>query len=329
MSGWLWLSGGMSGLVWLLVPGAEVKPLAGGLLAGVSVLAGLAALQVPWARLPARDLYIGTGVALLVLTGVIWATGGVTSPARLYLFMTVAKAAYYFEPARARQVFAGCVLAHASPVLYDPRATEAQFVGELVVVAPVYLVVGAAMLAAKSQLVASHQEAHALSRRDPLTGIGNRRAFEERIEQAASAHERIGVVLFDLDDFKAANTAHGHPGGDLVLRAVADALASSVRQGDLVARVGGDEFGTVMADCSPEHIQPAAERALAAIADAGSRLPLPGVAVSATAGWAVAPAPTGPALRGLMSAADRALLRAKELGKGRALGHHELPIEQR
>ena len=79
---------------------------------------------------------------------------------------------------------------------------------------------------------------------DQLTGIGNRRAYEQRLAQLA---EDAAVILYDLDRFKQLNDTQGHPAGDRVLRAFAALAASCVRaQTDLVARIGGDEFALIV-----------------------------------------------------------------------------------
>ncbi|WP_343630309.1 diguanylate cyclase [Roseateles sp.] len=75
---------------------------------------------------------------------------------------------------------------------------------------------------------------------DPLTGLANRRALERRAQELQG--RPMSVVLFDLDDFKPVNDVHGHAAGDVVLRTVADRLRAQCRDGDLIARVGGDEF---------------------------------------------------------------------------------------
>lgn len=84
------------------------------------------------------------------------------------------------------------------------------------------------------------------SREDPLTGLGNRRAWDEELARQCTRSERdsapFAVMLCDLDQLKAINDQLGHPAGDLVLKAVGDVLKENARAGDLVARVGGDEF---------------------------------------------------------------------------------------
>jgi diguanylate cyclase (GGDEF)-like protein/PAS domain S-box-containing protein len=91
---------------------------------------------------------------------------------------------------------------------------------------------------------------------DPLTGLANRRALERTLEaalgRAASRGRCVGIVMLDLDGFKAVNDTYGHAAGDEALREVARRLRRCVRQRDLVARLGGDEFVVVLTDLDPE-----------------------------------------------------------------------------
>src|SRR5918996_169316 len=88
---------------------------------------------------------------------------------------------------------------------------------------------------------------------DSLTGLFNRRYFHERLRaelnRASRAHDSIGVLMLDIDDFKRVNDVHGHGTGDQVLAALADVLRGSVRSSDVVCRLGGEEFGVIMAPC--------------------------------------------------------------------------------
>jgi diguanylate cyclase (GGDEF)-like protein len=99
---------------------------------------------------------------------------------------------------------------------------------------------------------------------DPLTGLANRKLFEEILEREVKRWERTGrpvaLMAIDVDNFKAVNDTFGHAAGDEVLRLVADALATGSRQVDVVARLGGDEFAVVLPDCTGADALGAAER---------------------------------------------------------------------
>jgi diguanylate cyclase (GGDEF)-like protein len=103
-----------------------------------------------------------------------------------------------------------------------------------------------------------------MSRTDPLTGIGNSRAFFElaAVELERSRRRRMPVtaVYFDIDDFKAVNDARGHGPGDDLLRVVGESLRASVRGHDVAARVGGDEFVLLLAETGPDQARFAVER---------------------------------------------------------------------
>jgi diguanylate cyclase (GGDEF)-like protein len=84
---------------------------------------------------------------------------------------------------------------------------------------------------------------------DALTGLPNRRAWDARVEQAILDDERVAIAIFDLDNFKAFNDTHGHLEGDSVLRSTAAAWSEHIREGDLLARLGGEEFGLLLSSC--------------------------------------------------------------------------------
>jgi diguanylate cyclase (GGDEF)-like protein len=94
--------------------------------------------------------------------------------------------------------------------------------------------------------------------RDPLTGLWNRRYFEERLKEEASRAERAGssrrfsVLVADINDFKHINDAHGHPMGDVMLKWVGEFLTHKVRTHDVVCRTGGDEFTVLLPDLSAD-----------------------------------------------------------------------------
>lgn len=93
---------------------------------------------------------------------------------------------------------------------------------------------------------------------DALTGLLNRRSFDDLLSQASARSHRYGwpfaLALLDLDEFKVINDKHGHDGGDRVLRAIGSALRQSLRAGDIAARVGGDEFAIILANSQMESV---------------------------------------------------------------------------
>jgi len=103
-----------------------------------------------------------------------------------------------------------------------------------------------------------------ISSRDALTGLANRRSFElalaREIDRVARAGEPALLLALDIDHFKSVNDTHGHASGDLVLKAVANALLDCVRPMDMVARVGGEEFAIVMPNCPATFGEAVAER---------------------------------------------------------------------
>jgi len=173
----------------------------------------------------------------------------------------------------------------------------------------------AASLAADRRLAQSHAEA----RRDALTGLANRRAFEEQLDRAILAADELGleasVVLLDLDDFKQVNDTRGHAAGDEVLRQVGLVLLRAVRADEAVFRVGGEEFAIVVG-AGREAARRVAERVQVALREhrRGDRLP------TVSAGVASAPA-DAKEKEELLRKADAALYAAKWAGKNRVLAY--------
>jgi diguanylate cyclase (GGDEF)-like protein len=157
------------------------------------------------------------------------------------------------------------------------------------------------------------------SRRDALTGLPNRRAFEEDLAREAARAARSGgplaVVALDVDRFKAVNDVHGHAAGDAVLRAVAARAAGAIRAGDVLARLGGEEFGILLPGADLPRAVDAAERIRAALADAPIEAAGHALAVTASFGCAaLAPAEAPDAL---VARADARLYDAKRAGRNR------------
>ena len=171
--------------------------------------------------------------------------------------------------------------------------------------------IAAGDLSSRRKLALSQAEA----RRDPLTHLRNRRAFDEHletlVEQAASREAPVALVLVDLDEFKEINDTKGHAVGDRVLVAVASVLDSQARTGEEVFRIGGDEFAVVVrgnADAATR----AAERFRQAVESFNGPEALPGISVG------VASFPEhGQEKDALLAHADEALYAAKRAGRNR------------
>src|SRR4029078_3789476 len=112
--------------------------------------------------------------------------------------------------------------------------------------------------AALKRELARLQVYRAMAYRDPLTGLWNRRYFEERLNEELSRSQRAGlsrrfsVMVLDLNDFKATNDRHGHVVGDKVLKDVGEFLNRHLRPHDVACRTGGDEFSVLLPDLSAE-----------------------------------------------------------------------------
>lgn len=153
------------------------------------------------------------------------------------------------------------------------------------------------------------------ARHDELTGLPNRAYFEEQVEQAIERAVRHGtpvtVLFVDLDRFKQANDTFGHDAGDRVLQIVASRLAAETRGGDVVARIGGDEFALMLWDTPESHAMIAAERIRVAV-EFPIELDL-GMSISASIGLAALR--PGERFQELVRRADLAMYEAKRRGR--------------
>ena len=159
------------------------------------------------------------------------------------------------------------------------------------------------------------RELERMARTDSLTGLANRFVLEESLDHEAgrrTGDRQLALVLLDLDRFKQINDAHGHPVGDSVLVEVAERLGHTVRSGEVLARVGGEEFAWLLPAAGRDEAVAAADRARAAVACR----PFRGAGeLTMSAGVGVVDAPFDTDL--LYELADRALYEAKQAGRNR------------
>ncbi len=178
-------------------------------------------------------------------------------------------------------------------------------------------------LALAYQFRISHEErlrAERLAQLDPLTGLNNRRAFYDLTSSPWSNALRHGhdlsVVLLDLDRFKQLNDVHGHAHGDAVLKAVGGVLKEGIRQGDVLARWGGEEFIVLLPETTAREAAALAERLRVAIA--AMRVPREGGDTALTASFGVAQLEDrAGTLDALIAQADACLYRSKDEGRNR------------
>ncbi len=176
---------------------------------------------------------------------------------------------------------------------------------------------------ARAHLEQANQALHRLSYLDALTGVANRRHFNEYLDQewrrAMRKQASLSLVLLDVDHFKRLNDMAGHQYGDDCLRQVGVALAASVRRaGDLAARYGGEEFAVILPDAQPDWVLSFAEEVRQAIAALEIPHPVsPYGVLTVSVGAATAVAVEQQGVSSLIAAADKALYAAKEAGRNR------------
>jgi diguanylate cyclase (GGDEF)-like protein len=160
-------------------------------------------------------------------------------------------------------------------------------------------------------------EANDKAMRDSLTGLGNRRFFDEELELSLKDDTALCMLMCDLDRFKAINDKFGHAVGDMVLKQFADILNAAARRDDFAARVGGEEFALVMSGVSPVEAARLAEQVRRQL-EAKKWMLGSGTAIgTVTASFGVARRRAGDTAPDLFKRADAALYRAKSDGRNR------------
>lgn len=201
-------------------------------------------------------------------------------------------------------------VAYASSGVLTPQ--EASVIHSILAV--MVMVVGSSKALSRTLSELEYYSTH-----DPLTGLYNRRYFNQILEYEIGRSERHGhefsILVLDLDDFKDINDTYGHPCGDSVLQRVADTMRGCMRMGDLATRIGGDEFAIILVETGTEGAMIVAEKLLEELRNItfegidGKRFH-----VTSSVGVATYPG-DAETLSDLMAGVDIGLYRAKELGK--------------
>ena len=166
-----------------------------------------------------------------------------------------------------------------------------------------------------------HFEVESAAAIDKLTNLPNRKAFDIGISVLLNDSQRhrttLGLMLLDLDHFKAINDTYGHLAGDYVLTETAETLRSTIRSEDFICRWGGEEFVIVVRDCDEQHLMLLAEKIRAAIEAADYTFK--GTSIAVTTSLGVATRIGGEYIDHMIYRADKALYRAKHAGRNQAV----------
>ena len=235
----------------------------------LSLASALVLLRWP-ERVTPNALLVMTYLAVATLALLVWVGGDPYLPLFMIPILYVAAA---HPPRRVLPVFVAVGAGCAGPLLYDGWDSEfaAEIVAELLLwysLGLVAMLFSATVKLNRLTLTADEQEASALARRDALTGLGNRRAFDEalaRVVVGARRADRLTLVIADLDDFKSINDTYGHLEGDRCLCEVAAVIAKTVRPSDACFRWGGDEFAVIMPATDTAEAEAAVRRIATAV----------------------------------------------------------------
>ena len=321
LQAWLWTGGAALALLITAIPHPPEANVAAFYIVGAAAAATAALLRWRAGHISTLGLQVCAGLGTVMVTVCIFFSGerlGASASDIEMLYLWIALYSAYFFSLRAAAVQIACIAIAYWLVLAvssDPDLVGARFaqtIGTLGLVA----VIVQTLRNRLAQVVDRLADA---ARTDPLTGLQNRRGFEETFSvevERARRHDRVLTVMVgDLDHFKRVNDRLGHPAGDSALMRAGELLDSSHRRTDTVARTGGEEFAVVLPETSETEGYLMAEKLRTAIEDAFRNDTVP---LTVSFGLASFPA-HGTTSESLLAAADRALYAAKELGRNRTV----------
>ncbi|HET6997139.1 MAG TPA: GGDEF domain-containing protein [Solirubrobacterales bacterium] len=331
ISGVLWIVSALVGAGAAFLPGAvhEGLPWVIGVSAFVLLYgAGSVTGAIPWQYASMNALAFGMVVTIPVVGIGLYLTGGSLSYIEPLLVCSLLYAAFFFPARWAWPLSIELILVAGTPLLYDSQAIDNAYVPRYVALVAGYLAATWVMVGLKRRLVDAEARQRDFANRDPLTGVGNRRAFDAILHREIAARTKpagrrgsdespLALLILDLDDFKGINDEHGHQVGDAVLREAAKRAHAMLRSTDTLARIGGDEFAVIAPGAQGEGAQRMAEAISTAVGlrESDRRGPVP----TASVGWAVFPE-DGTDFETLMRAADERMLKLKGNGAQPVLG---------
>jgi diguanylate cyclase (GGDEF)-like protein len=257
----------------LMLAGFIVVPLPGtGDRVGPMVLAGavfismvVSVLVAPWKRMPGWAQVLPMLSCLAVVALLRDAEGGSVSSESALALVPVFWCALYGTPRQLGVVIAGVALIFIVPrvLVGSPRYPVSEW--ERAFIWPLTgLLMGLTVQGLVARIKRQADQLKELAGTDALTGLANRRTWDEalgrEIERAKRGTETLVLVLLDLNGFKAYNDVHGHPAADRFLKEMASAWTGALRPTDTLARLGGDEFGLILPGLSAPEAQTVVER---------------------------------------------------------------------
>ena len=308
VSGLLWLGGAATAAVGWLMPGTpQGHPVLFWLLVALTVAYAVACLTgaIPWQRVSLGGHAVAVTALQPLVAVSLWLTGGTDAFMGPVLVLPMLYVAYFFPPTLAWPLAALEIATYASPVLYTDSGDRHLLAQRTLGYAVAYCGLTLTIQFLKRRLVLAESHQRRMAHQDPLTGLANRREFDERLDLAlAGSQSRFALLLIDVDEFKAINDRFGHSTGDRVLRELAARASGAVRSTDCLARIGGDELALF----APGAGRDAAQRLAGALAGAAAEvIPSPGEPpVSITVSHAIFPQ-DGTDRAALMRSLDREL----------------------
>ena len=279
-----------------------ISVLLAGALASTYVVSRLPAAAIVRARWREHFFIVWTAGDIAIIAAIVGADGGSNSVLGGIFFLPLIFGSLSYPAPSVALCGVLSVFAYVAAALLAGGA-EADVVAVFSALLVTSTVMGVSQASNREH---QRRELARLSRSDPLTGCLNRRGFTERFEAERSDHVRhdgrpLGLIVIDLDDFKAVNDTQGHAAGDELLCRVAAVLAADLRPSDVLGRLGGDEFAVLLPETGPDELRAAAERI-------GRHL---GLVSAASLGLASLPA-DGETAEALHRSADADLYRVKQ-----------------
>jgi diguanylate cyclase (GGDEF)-like protein len=315
----VWLIGAVVGVALLPVsPPTSALGSSGWVIAGVNLLvAFVGARQLVRGPPPGFDLlYTLSFLGVLQIALLEWLAGGRGTPYHQLYLLAAIYAGGIHPPRRVLVFLLTIAVAAFTPLLYDgwDPVAAADIGAQLLIIFGVTLLTAVLMARVRAQRVSLRDDtefAKKLAHVDALTGLGNRRAFDEALEREAARAGRSSDSLFlllgDINDFKQINDAAGHSAGDRSLRQVASAINDTVRRADACFRWGGDEFAVLLAQAGADEARWIARRLEASVSQLCNRPDGSSVAIT----WGLCEFEPGMNTELFVERADEALLGRK------------------